>query len=74
MIYYGPVKVTINISNLTKVIINMIMYYYGIPKSIVMDQSLLFISKFWSSLYYFLSIKKRLSIAFYPQTNSQTKR
>ena len=31
-----------------------------------------FMSKFWSSWYYFLSIKRRLSTAFQPQTNSQT--
>ena len=31
-------------------------------------------SKFWSSLCYFLSIKQRLSIAFHPQTNGQTER
>ena len=30
-------------------------------------------SKFWFSLYYFLKIKRRLSTAFYPQTNGQTK-
>ena len=38
------------------------------------DKSLLFTSKFWSSLYYFFSIKQRLLTAFHPQTNSQTER
>ena len=31
-------------------------------------------SKFWSSLCYFLGIKKKLSTTFYLQTNGQTKR
>ena len=64
----------INILSLAKVIINMVVYHYKVLKSIVTDQGLLFISKFWSLLYYFLMIKKKLSIVFYPQTNGQTKR
>ena len=35
MIYYKPVKITINILGLAKVIINMIMHYHGVLKSIV---------------------------------------
>ena len=38
------------------------------------DRGLLFTSKFWSLLCYFLDIKKRLSTAFYPQTDDQTER
>ena len=38
------------------------------------DRGSLFISKFCLSLCYFFSIKRRLSTAFQPQTNGQTKR
>ncbi len=38
------------------------------------DRDLLFTSKFWFLLYYFLGIKKKLSTTFHPQTTSQTKR
>ena len=57
MVYYKLVKVTINTSGLAKVIIDMVMRYYGLPDSIVTDWESLFTSKFWSLLYYFLSIK-----------------
>ncbi len=74
MVYYEPVKVTINVPGLAEVIIDMVVRNHGVPKSIVTDQGLLFISKFWSLLYYFLGIKKKLSIPFYPQTEGQIKR
>ncbi len=66
MVYYELVKVMINASGLAEVIINVLMYYHVVLKSIVMNQGPLFTSKFWSSLCYFLSIKKKLSTAFYP--------
>ena len=74
MVYYELVKVTINVLGLAKVIIDMIMHYHRVPKSIVMDQGLLFTSKFWSLLYYFLRIKKKLSTAFQPQIDGQIER
>ena len=57
MVYYEPVKVTINALGLAKVIINMVMRHHGLLDSIVTDQGSLFILKFWWSLCYFLSIK-----------------
>ncbi len=58
MVYYKPVRVTINIPSRAEVIINVVVHHHGVPKSIIMDWSLLFTSKFWSLLYYFLGIKK----------------
>ena len=74
MVYYILVKIIINAPGLVEVIINEGMHHHGVPKSIVMDQGLFFISKFWSSLYYFLEIKRKLFTAFYPQINGQTER
>ncbi len=74
MIYYELVKVMINASGQVEVIINMVIRHYGIFKSIVTDQSLLFILKFWSLLCYFLGIQRRLFIDFPLQIDDQTKR
>ena len=74
MIYYNPVKVNIDALSFAEVIINMIVRHHSLFDSIVTNRGLLFISKFWSSLCYFFDIKRRLSIALYPQTNGQTKR
>ncbi len=70
MIYYKPVKVTINASALVEVIIKAVVQYHGLLDSIVNDRDLVFISKFWSSLCYILGIERKLSTAFYLQTDS----
>ena len=74
MVHYKPVRVTIDASGLAEVIINVVVQHHGLPDSIVTDEGLLFTSKFWSSLYYFVNIKWRLSTAFHPQTDGQTER
>ena len=74
MIYYEPVKVTIDTLELAEVIIDVVIWHHGLPDSIVTNRGSLFISKFWLLLCYFLGVKRRLSTAFYPQTNGQTER
>ncbi len=74
MVYYEPVKVTIDISGLAEVIIDMVVCHHGFAKSIITDQGLLFTSKFWSLLCYFLGIKKKLSTVFHLQIDGQTER
>ena len=74
MVHYKLVKVTLDASGLAKVILNVIVWHHGLPDLIVTDKGSLFTSKFWSSLCYFLGIKRRLSTAFHPQTDGQTER
>ena len=74
MVHYEPVKVTIDASGLAKVIIDVVVRHYGLPDSIISDRRVIYISKFWSLLCYFLGIKRQLSTAFHPQTNGQTER
>ena len=74
MIYYKTVKVSINAPGLAKIIIDMLVRHHRLPDSIVNNWGSLFTSKFWPLLCYFLGIKRRLSTAFYPQTNDQTGR
>ena len=74
MVYYEPVKITMNAPGLAEVIIDVVIWHHGVPDSMVTDRSSLFTSKFWLSLSYFLGIKRRLSIAFHLQTDDQTKR
>ena len=72
MVHYELVKVNINASGLAEVIIDVIVQHHGLPDSIISDCRAIFMSKFWSLLYYFLDIKRQLSTTFHPQTNGQT--
>ena len=66
MVHYEPAKVIIDTPGLTEVIINVVVRHHGLPDSIVTNRGSLFTFKFWSSLCYFLGIKRRFSTAFYP--------
>ena len=72
MVYYKPVKETIDALGLIEVIITMVVRHYSLSDSIVSDHSSVFTSKFWFSLCYFLRIKRQLLMAFHPQSDSQT--
>ena len=74
MVYYKPVKLTIDALGLAEVIIDVVIKHHGLPDSIVTDRGSFFTSKFWSLLCYFLGIKRRLSTAFHPQMDEQTER
>ena len=74
IVHYKPIKVTIDAPGLAEVILDVVVRHHGLPDSIVFDRDSLFKSKFWSSLCYFLGIKRKLSTAFHSQTDSQTKR
>ena len=74
MVHYQPVQVTIDAPGLAEVILDVVVWHHGLPDSIVSDRGSVFTSKFWSSLCYFLGIKRRLSTAFHSQTDGQTER
>ncbi len=69
MVHYEPVKVTTDAPGLSKVILDVVVRHHGLPDSIVSDWGSVFTSEFWSSLCYFLGIKRRLFTAFHPQTD-----
>lgn len=74
MVYYKPVKTLIIILDLAKVIINVVIWHYGLSESIFSDCDSVFNLKFWFLLCYFFEMKQKLSMAFDHQTDSQIKR
>lgn len=47
---------------------------FGTPTSIISDRGSLFTSTYWETFCYYLTVKRRLSTAFHPQTDGQTER
>ena len=74
MVYYNPVNIIIDAPSLKEIIINIVVKHHSLPDSIINNQGLLFISKFWWLLCYFLHINQKLFTAFYFKTDKQTKR
>ena len=73
-VHYELVQTTIDAPRIAEIIINFIVWHHGLSNLIVSNRGSVFTSKFWSSLCYFLGIKRRLSTAFHPQTDSQIER
>ena len=74
MVYDKVIKVIIDAPDLAEIIIEAVVYYYGLPNSIMSDCGSVFTLKFWFSLCYFLEIKQKLSIALYPKIKGKTKK
>jgi transposase InsO family protein len=60
--------------DLAKILRDEIVRHYGIPNGIVSDRGSVFISQYWSDFCYESYVKRKLSTAFYPQTDRQTER
>lgn len=69
IIYYKQVKITINSISWEKFKIDVLLRHDNFFNFIISDRDLLFTSKFFLLLCYFLAIKLKLFIIFYSQTN-----
>ena len=69
MMHYFLCHKIINMLELTIFLINNIATQYEMSKNLINDHASLFISKFWSTLCYYLKAKHRLSITFHLQTD-----
>ncbi|CAJ2637573.1 unnamed protein product [Trifolium pratense] len=70
----SAVKVTDTAEKLTDIYIAEIVKLHGIPSSIVSDRDPKFTSHFWKTLHDALGTKLKMSSAYHPQTDGQTKR
>jgi hypothetical protein len=71
-LYSIPCYKTINIQRIAELFLKYIWCRESYFDSIVSDRSPQFVSFFWAEIYRILSIKIKLSIAFYLQIDSQT--
>jgi len=72
--HFIPINIRYSLKRLTSLYVNEIVRLHGVPSSIVFDRDPRFTSRFWESLHKALGTKLRLSSAYHPQTDDQTKR
>ena len=69
--YFSTHK-TVDALKLAELFLDNIIKQYEISMNIVSDQDSVFMSKFWSSLCFYMKIKHKLSTAFHSQTDEQS--
>src|SRR5437764_11577361 len=74
MAKYFPIRETINAHELADLFHRQIVCSFGTLSSIVSDHGSIFTSQFWSSLYFYMKARRKLSTAFHSQTDGQTER
>ncbi len=75
MARYFKCRDTIDTAGLAKIIAQKLaLRNAGVPLSRVSDRGPQFTSKFWAAFCHHLSIERRLSTAYHPQTDGQTER
>ena len=73
MAYFLPCSKTFDASKIAKLYFDEIVKIYGLPKTVVFDRDVRFMSYFWKTLCHLVGTKLKISTTFHPQTDSQTK-
>ena len=74
MAHFISCKKTSSSEDTTRLFLDNVYCYHGLPDDIVSDQGTQFVSKFWRSLFDILKVEIKLCLAFHPQTDGQTER
>ena len=69
-----PFREDYTTQDLAFILLDRLIRYHGIPKSITSDRDKLFKSKYWGTLLSLLGTKRKLSTSHHPQTDGQTER
>jgi len=73
MAHFVPCNKTITGKETTRLFLENVYKYHGLPNDIIFDRGTQFTSKFWQSLFKILQVKINLSSTYHPQTDGQTK-
>ena len=68
MAHFLPCFKTSNTSKIAKLYFDEIDKLYGLPKTIVSNRDVCFMSYFWKTLWHLVGTKLKFSMAFHPQT------
>ena len=71
MAHFLPCSKTSDTSKITKLYFNEIVKLYGLPKTILSNRDVRFMSYFWKTLWHLVGTELKFSTAFHPQTDGQ---
>lgn len=71
--HFVPMSHPYTATQVVKTFFGNILQLYGMPQSIVCDRDTIFITKFWQELFRLQGVHFKMSSAYHPQTNGQTK-
>jgi len=74
MQHFIPCHTTIDAIEMAKLFLREVVGLHGLPATIVSDRGPQFASTFWGQICSHLGIDRRMSTAFHPQMDGQTKR
>nr|GFA99579.1 reverse transcriptase domain-containing protein [Tanacetum cinerariifolium] len=70
--YFLPMREDYKIDRLARLYLNEIVARHGVPISIISDRDSHFTSRFWQTMQQALGTKLEMSMAYHPQTDSQS--
>jgi hypothetical protein len=74
LVKFVPTQTNATVARTRKLFLDMWVWHNGMPKVIVSDHDVKFMSKFWMLLMKKAGAKLKFNIAFYPQIDGQTKK